>query len=755
MASRRLLLLGCFLIFFESNSFLAPSRIPNRKVKLHNGAGRGSNLSVLLAINKVESLKGISSVTLEKRNQQRDVVIIGGALAGLSTALYLSQMDPSRHITILDREEYGSDGIEDRDHAQPSSFAAAGMLAPQSERLPPGPLLDLCVASRRMYGDFCNIVETLAEESGQEGEKYLFPKQFKAESNEADLEPWSVGYVGSGGFLAPAFAGDSVATWSPPDEGGSARWLDSTQIRELEPYLHPDVIGGWWFPDDASVDARRLTCSLRAACVAAGVQLLNGPQYEVSSLDLMDGVCRGVFLKSGQKRKGRRYVGAKTVLVANGAWMRDLLPVPVEPHKGQSLSLRMPADRPPLLRRVLFAQDTYIVPKADGRIVVGATVEAGSFDANVTPSGILHILHHALQLVPGLDELPIEETWVGLRPTTPDKGPILGETPWDNLLVAGGYWRNGVLLAPKTGHLLASLIMKSTNGSYQIDQADQDILDAFKWNRFTDPGKSAALTANIRYSSSLHPIHKRGKSSATIGAELGTYSSASASKEDRQKDREALFADDSDEAFERAAQMGKDDIAAYDTGEMPQVEKSHAQVESSLSSNGVTVAYDLEGAADALTVGIAATDEPDTMDLAATKVESIYERIEANRAERQVDFPVRELANEDRPDPGFRIYHVDEKTGEEREVPPYTSEQDFFASIRAEKRKQNVDAPVADDIETYNEQTYDGYQAIQDANSRLNREEELQAMREARRRNRLDQDQIDESSIGVIRKEDI
>ena len=256
--------------------------------------------------------------------------------------------------------------------------------------------------------------------------------------------------MASGGFLAPAFAGDSVATWAPPDDSGSAIWLDAVQVRELEPNLHPDVVGGWWFPEDASVDARRLTCSLRAACVATGVQLQVGA--EVTSLDLVDGHCKGLWLASG------KYLKTKSVLVANGAWMRNLLPVPIEPHKGQSISLRMPANEPALLKRVLFAQDTYIVPKADGRIVVGATVEAGSYDPNVTPAGIMHILTHAMQLVPGLGDLPLEETWVGLRPTTPDKGPILGKTPWDNLFLAGGYWRNGVLLAPKTGQLLASLL---------------------------------------------------------------------------------------------------------------------------------------------------------------------------------------------------------------------------------------------------------------------------------------------------------
>jgi glycine/D-amino acid oxidase-like deaminating enzyme len=274
-------------------------------------------------------------------------------------------------------------------------MAAAGMLAPSSERLPKGALLDLCQASRRMYRDFCEMVETMAQDAGEEGAPFLAAA---ASNDNENLQPWNVGYLVSGGFLAPAFAGDAVATWAPPEEEdgtpSSAVWLDSIQVRELEPNVNADVVGGWWFPEDASVDARRLTGSLRAACAGTGnIQLLD--KCEVTSLDLSDGTCHGLWLKNG------KYIKAKKILIANGAWMRNLLPVPVSPHKGQSLSLRMPLNQPPLLRRVLFAQDCYIVPKADGNIIVGATVEAGSYDSNVTPAGLMHILQHALQLVPG------------------------------------------------------------------------------------------------------------------------------------------------------------------------------------------------------------------------------------------------------------------------------------------------------------------------------------------------------------------
>jgi thiazole synthase len=667
-----------------------------------------------------------------------------------------------------------------------ASMAAAGMLAPHSERLPKGDYLNLCLASKRMYPDFAAMVESLAQEAGEEGLQFL-------PTEATSLEPWNIGYVASGGFLAPAFAGDNVATWAPPeydDDNGntksSALWLDATQVRELEPNLHPEVIGGWWFPEDASVDAQRLTCSLKAACVGLGVEFCCGPNYEVSSLDLQDGSCRGMWLKSG------KYVSTKSLVVANGSWMRNLLPVPLEPHKGQSLSLRMPQDRPPLLRRVLFAQDSYIVPKADGRIVIGATVEAGSFDANVTPAGIMHILSHAMQLVPGLADLPIEDTWAGLRPTTPDKGPILGETSWNNLYLAGGNWRNGVLLAPKTGQLIASLIasksIQQDDASQLLSEEDRNFLQAFGWDRFTSPEGAKRLAANSRYAASMYPVHTRRSGvgvAAAVGTELGSYSTARSAKDERKKDRESLFGSsgpfnddgindnnsnlDTEAAFERAAMLGRQDAAAFagfktENGQNGQrMEKESTpklpSLESTSSKSTNTMPYD--GSADAFTVGFAnSSAEEDTEKEEETSnsdsdLKSIYQSIIDNKSKQKVELPDEEP--DDRPDPGFRIYHVDKESGEETEVPPYTTPGEFLQSLK----KSNVNNGSSPDVSSisslspslpppngetssgYDETTYDGYQAILEANSSTNREDELKAMKEARRKNRLGQTSID------------
>ena len=365
-----------------------------------------------------------------------DVLVIGGGLAGLSTALELAQ----RGAKVV---------VVNRDGGESASLAAGGMLAPQAERLAAGPYLDLCLQSRSMYAEWA-----------------------------ADLEVRSggisTGFAAAGGFLAPAFAGDAVDAWVPPPHAGPAYRLDATQMRAMEPELSGDVTGGWWYPDDMQVDARRLFRSLKESCLRAGVSVLEGPDWEVEAL-VFDPARPAI--NAVKMRDGRRLAYGK-VVVANGAWMNRLLPVPLGPVKGQMLSLRPKTGAPSPLNRVIFAENCYLIPKADGRLIVGATVEPGQWDQTVTAGGVHELTKRALRICPALGECEVEETWAGLRPTTPDTLPVLGYTPWENLFVAGGYWRNGVLLAPRTGQLVADAVEGRLQG------ADQELLRHFEWSRF-------------------------------------------------------------------------------------------------------------------------------------------------------------------------------------------------------------------------------------------------------------------------------
>lgn len=422
--------------------------------------------------------------------------------------------------------------------------------------------------------------------------------------------------------------------------------------------------------------------------------------------------------------------------------MRNLLPVPITPHKGQSFSLRMPTDTEPILSRVLFAQDTYIVPKSDGRIVVGATVEAGSFDPNVTPAGMMHCMSNAMQLVPGLGDLPVEETWAGLRPTTPDKGPILGRTKWDNLYIAGGYWRNGVLLAPKTGQLIGDLVIN--DGKILENESDELLLEAFKWDRFTVKGGGKKLAASARYAASMHPVHKRSSGlgiAASVGTELGFYSGAGAAKQEREKDRQALYGEGlsgSDDAFEKAAMLGVTDGSSFS------IKKRERKVVQKEENEPDTITLD-----DALAQTKTSDDDDEKK---SSSLDDVYEKIRQNKAKSASQVKMNEPAKkEERPDPGFRIYHVDSVTREVTEIPPYSGPLGGLNKLEEhiDESKSNSESSNG-----YDETTFDGYQTIQKANSRATRQEELDAMRKSRQANRLKVSEIDENKIGAKKMDD-
>lgn len=354
-------------------------------------------------------------------NQGSDVLIVGGGIMGLAIALELKQQGAA--VTILSR-----------DFQQAASHAAAGMLAPRAEGLPPGPMLDLCLASLARYPDWVAKLEAL---TGQD-----------------------VGYWPSG-ILAPCYSLPSVS-------GQAENWLSAQVIRRYQPGLGDAVQGGYWYPEEGQVNNQALVQALRTAVLDLGVTLQEGTGA-IALRQHQQRIERVCTVRSGD-------FAADQVVLTAGAWSADLLPLPVFPRKGEMASLRVPPGYSVLqpLQRVLFGENIYIVPRQDGRIVLGATSQDVGFIPGNTPRGLHQLLGNAMALLPLLAEFPVENTWWGYRPATPDEWPILGPGPCDNLTLATGHYRNGILLAPITAHLIAQ----------SLTQGPDSKLQPFSWKRF-------------------------------------------------------------------------------------------------------------------------------------------------------------------------------------------------------------------------------------------------------------------------------
>jgi glycine oxidase len=354
------------------------------------------------------------------------VVVVGGGVVGLAIGWRAASAGLS--VTVVDPHP-----------GQGASWAAAGMLAPVSEV---------------QYGEDALLGLTLASV-----ERY---PSFVAELEEAtDLD---VGYRPCG-TLAVAFDGDDSAVL---DElytlqrrlGLKSERMTGRQCRRLEPSIAPGVRAGLLVHGDHQVDNRRLVEALRRAALRSGVTVLE----KRAAAALTDGGrVRGVEMADGSRLE------AETLVLAAGCWSAQIggLPQeavpPVRPVKGQILRLRGPHD-PGLLSRTLRCLVTgshvYLVPRADGEVVVGATTEEMGFDATVTAGGVRQLLHDAWQVVPGIAELELVECRGGLRPGSPDNAPLIGVAPGiEGLVVATGHYRNGILLTPVTADAITELLV--------------------------------------------------------------------------------------------------------------------------------------------------------------------------------------------------------------------------------------------------------------------------------------------------------
>jgi glycine oxidase len=260
------------------------------------------------------------------------------------------------------------------------------------------------------------------------------------------------------------------------------QWITAAETRKREPHLAGKLAGAVLSPEDHQVDNRKLAQALQIAAQAAGAVIHE--HAPVAGISNQGRRVDGVVLADGQKH------AADVVVLAAGAWSRGIaasiaglspqsLP-PVRPIKGQMLALRMdPAA--PLINHVIWGPGIYMVPRRDGRLICGATVEEKGFDTTLTAGGLLTLLEAAWRAVPAIEELPIDEMWVGHRPGSRDDAPILGPGPLDGLIYATGHHRNGILLAPVTADAISRLVIDGT-----LDPA----IRPFGIERFT-PAKAA------------------------------------------------------------------------------------------------------------------------------------------------------------------------------------------------------------------------------------------------------------------------
>jgi glycine oxidase len=233
-------------------------------------------------------------------------------------------------------------------------------------------------------------------------------------------------------------------------------WISAAETRRREPHLAGKLAGAVLSSEDHQVDNRKLAAALRIAALAAGARI--NEHRPVRAISSAGGRADGIVLADGSK------VAANVVVLAAGAWSRAIeglapeLKPPVRPIKGQMLSLRMDAAAP-LVSHVIWAPSVYLVPRRDGRLIVGATVEEKGYDTALTAGGVLTLLEAAWRALPAIEELPIEEMWVGHRPGSRDDAPILGQGPLAGLVYATGHHRNGILLTPITADAVARLVL--------------------------------------------------------------------------------------------------------------------------------------------------------------------------------------------------------------------------------------------------------------------------------------------------------
>lgn len=347
-----------------------------------------------------------------------DVLIVGAGVMGCACAHRL--LEAGLKVTVLERALPGAE----------SSAAAAGILGAQSEVASAGPFFELCLASRQLFPDYIRLLEAVSGIAiGYETSGVL----------EVALDP-------AEGRLAVGRVAWMV------DRGLRVEVLDRAEALRLEPALTPHMVGANYYPDDHQVDPERLSRALATTASRLGAIFLNGVQ--VRGL-----VVEGERVVGIETDTGRLFASA--VLIAGGAWSTRLNGLPalrthLKPVAGQMVQLE---SRPAFFRHVIYGFNGYIVPRTDGRIVMGSTLEDRGFEKRVTCEGVNQITSMAMALVPGLRQAAWSQSWSGLRPASGDNLPLLGAGPVPGLFFATGHYRNGILLTPITAQVICELLL--------------------------------------------------------------------------------------------------------------------------------------------------------------------------------------------------------------------------------------------------------------------------------------------------------
>ena len=357
----------------------------------------------------------------QDRDKRFDAIFVGGGVIGLASAWRAAARGARVCVLERDRPAAGATGV------------AAGMLAPAGEASwGEERLLGFNLESLRRWPDFAARLQ--------------------------DLSGIEVGFADRGA-LHVALDRDEAEELRRRYElhrrlGLSSEWLAGRACRQLERGLATAVRGGARVPGEASVDPRRVSAALLAALEREDVPVHIGA--EVASADREGSTWRV------ETRDGRSFTATSLVLTA-GCWSGQLEWIPsearppVRPVKGEILTLRGPASEP-ACEGIVAGERVYLVPRADGRLIVGATVEERGFDTTVTAGGVHELLREAYRLIPEIAELELLEATAGLRPGSPDNAPLIGSSAAEGLLIATGHFRNGVLQAPLTADCVAALL---------------------------------------------------------------------------------------------------------------------------------------------------------------------------------------------------------------------------------------------------------------------------------------------------------